>query len=137
MAEVVFNQCTTSNANSQTGITQQHPNFEVQFDYRLLDDIELAKKLYHEKEKGDSDASDEESDRKSIDTLDSEMSVAQENHLSTLLATHSHVSKHHPLIIMVSIFGYISVFMDWCLLQLNLMCCILPNVIFSTYIPLP
>ena len=102
VAEMVFNKCTTSNVSVRDGITSQSPNFEVVFDYRFLDDIELAKKMLHEKLSGiDNDEGDEEFDKKSVDTTESSLSVVEENHLQVLAENKTHISKDHPLTIMV------------------------------------
>lgn len=103
VAEMVFTQCVTSNVSTQTGVTPHHPGFEVHFDYRFLDDIELAHKLLHEKSGiAEDDEADEESDRKSIDTVDSDFSsAAQESHLKVLVENETRISNDHPLMVMV------------------------------------
>jgi transient receptor potential cation channel subfamily A protein 1 len=105
VAEMVFNRCMTSNISVPDGITSQSANFTVVMNYRFLDDIELAKKMLHDKLEGMNDADDtdgdEEFDKKSVDTIESSMSVIEENHLRVLAENNTHLSKDHPLTIMV------------------------------------
>jgi hypothetical protein len=95
----------TSNISVPDGITSQSANFTVVMNYRFLDDIELAKKMLHDKLEGMNDADDtdgdEEFDKKSVDTIESSMSVIEENHLRVLAENNTHLSKDHPLTIMV------------------------------------
>lgn len=72
---------------------------EIKFDYRFLDDIELAQKQLDGKWSGDDDeVAEDEADRKSLSSLvhDRESSQLQ------MLGNKTRISQDHPLTIMVS-----------------------------------